>query len=60
MLVAYHRGRMAPDSGITGGLMAAAGLSAADAKARIDKEGCKNVVVGCDNSTVGVTLSGDY
>ena len=58
MLVAYHRGRMAPDAGITGGLMAAAGLSAADAAARIQKEGCTDVVVGCDNSPVGVTLSG--
>ena len=59
MLVAYHRGRMAPDNGITGGLMAAAGLSAADAKARIEREGCRDVVVGCDNSPVGVTLSGE-
>ena len=58
VLVAYHRGRMAPDAGITGGLMAAAGLSAADAAARIQKEGCTDVVVGCDNSPVGVTLSG--
>ena len=49
---------MAPDAGITGGLMAAAGLSAADAAARIQKEGCTDVVVGCDNSPVGVTLSG--
>ena len=59
VLVAYHRGRMAPDAGITGGLMAAAGLSAADAAARIAKEGCADVVVGCDNSPVGVTLSGE-
>ncbi len=59
VLVAYHRGRMAPDNSITGGLMAAAGLSAADAKARIEREGCREVVVGCDNSPVGVTLSGE-
>ena len=39
--------------------MAAAGLSAADAHARIQKEGCRDVVVGCDNSSVGVTLSGE-
>ena len=60
VLVAYHRGRMAPDAGITGGLMAAAGLSAADAAARIQREGCTDVVVGCNNSPVGVTLSGKF
>lgn len=27
-LIAYHRGRMAPDNGVSGGLMAAVGLSA--------------------------------
>ena len=28
VLIAYHRGRMAPDHGVSGGLMAAVGLSA--------------------------------
>ena len=39
MLVAYHRGRMAPDHGVTGGLMAAVGLGAAAADARASEEG---------------------
>jgi hypothetical protein len=35
MAIAYHRGRMAPDHGVGGGLMAAVGLSAAEAEERI-------------------------
>ena len=58
LLVAYHRGRMAPDNGVTGGAMAAVGLSAAEAAARIAREDCPGVVVACDNSLSGVTLSG--
>ena len=30
VLIAYHRGRMAPDHGASGGLMAAVGLSAGE------------------------------
>ena len=58
ILVAYHRGRMAPEHGVTGGLMAAVGLSADAADARLRKEGLTLTVVGCDNSPVNVTLAG--
>ena len=58
VLVAYHRGRLAPDHGASGGLMAAVGLGAAAAAARLAKEGLAATVVGCDNSPVSVTLSG--
>ncbi|CAL8464659.1 g4194 [Coccomyxa elongata] len=58
ILIAYHRGRMAPDNNVTGGLMAAVGLSADAADARLRKEGLANTVVGCDNSPVNVTLAG--
>jgi len=59
VLIAYHRGRMAPDHGVAGGLMAAVGLAAGDADARLAKEGLAGaVVVGCDNSPANVTLSG--
>ena len=58
VLIAYHRGRMAPDNGANGGLMAAVGLGAADARARLAREGLTASVVGCDNSAVNVTLSG--
>ena len=57
-LIAYHRGRMAPAHGATGGLMAAVGLGAADARARLAAAGVTATVVGCDNSAVNVTLSG--
>ena len=58
ILVAYHRGRMAPEHGVTGGLMAAVGLSADAADARLKKEGLTSTVVGCDNSPMNVTLAG--
>ena len=59
ILVAYHRGRMAPEGGVTGGLMAAVGLGADAADARIKKEGLAATVVACDNSAVNVTLAGE-
>lgn len=58
ILLAYHRGRMAPDHGVSGGLMAAVGLSAEAADARLSKAGLTRSVVGCDNSATGVTLAG--
>ena len=58
VLIAYHRGRMAPDHGVAGGLMAAVGLADAGADARLAKEGLGGVVVGCDKSPANVTLSG--
>jgi fatty acid synthase len=60
VLVAYHRGRMAPEHGVSGGLMAAVGLGAAAAEARLAKEGLTDVVVGCDNSAQNVTLAGAH
>ena len=51
-------GRMAPEHNVKGGLMAAVGLSAEAADARLKKEGLQNIVVGCDNSPVNVTLAG--
>jgi acyl transferase domain-containing protein len=58
VLVAYHRGRMCPEHGISGGLMAAVGLGVEDAEARLAKYGKESCVVGCDNSPNSVTLSG--
>ena len=58
VLVAYHRGRMCPEHGISGGLMAAVGLGADEAEARLAKHGKASCVVGCDNSPVSTTLSG--
>ena len=60
VLIAYHRGRMAPDHGLSGGIMAAVGLGVAAAEARIAEAGLANtgVVVACDNSPASVTLSG--
>ena len=58
VLVAYHRGRMCPKYGITHGLMAAVGLGAADADARLRKHGKPGCVVACDNSPSSTTLSG--
>ena len=58
MLVAYHRGRMCPEHGVSGGLMAAVGLGADEAEARLAKHGKASCVVGCDNSPVSTTLSG--
>ncbi len=56
--MAYHRGRMCPEYGITGGLMAAVGLGAGDAQARLIRHGGASCVVACDNSPVSTTLSG--
>ena len=60
VLIAYHRGRMAPDHGLSGGMMAAVGLGAGAAEARIHKAGFADsgVVVACDNSPDSVTVSG--
>ncbi|EIE23140.1 hypothetical protein COCSUDRAFT_47508 [Coccomyxa subellipsoidea C-169] len=58
VLVAYHRGRMCPEHGISGGLMAAVGLGADEAEARLVKHGKASCVVGCDNSPTSTTLSG--
>ena len=58
VLVAYHRGRMCPEFGITHGLMAAVGLSAEDADARLLAHGKLGCVVACDNSPASTTLSG--
>lgn len=58
ILVAYHRGRMAPEGGATGGLMASVGLGAEAADARIRKEGLRATVIACDNSAVNATLAG--
>ena len=38
--------------------MAAVGLSAEAADARLKKEGLQGIVVGCDNSPSNVTLAG--
>lgn len=59
VLVAYHRGRMCPEHNISGGLMAAVGLGADEAEARLAKHGKSSCVVGCDNSPNSVTLSGN-
>ena len=61
VLIAYHRGRMAPDHGLSGGIMAAVGLGVAAAEARIAKAGLADtgVVVACDNSPDSVTMSGE-
>ena len=53
-----NAGRMAPEHNVTGGLMAAVGLSAEAAEARLQKEGLRGTVVGCDNSPTSVTLAG--
>ena len=53
-----NAGRMAPEQNVTGGLMAAVGLSAEAAEARLQKEGLHSTVVGCDNSPTSVTLAG--
>jgi acyl transferase domain-containing protein len=58
VMVAYHRGRMCPEHNISGGLMAAVGLGADEAEARLAKHGKDSCVVGCDNSPNSVTLSG--
>ena len=55
LLVAYHRGRLPVAHGLKGGLMAATGLSAADALARLEGS---PVVLACDNSPVSTTISG--
>ena len=55
MLIAYHRGRLPIEHGINTGLMAATGLSAAEA---IERCAGTNVVMACDNSPTSTTISG--
>ena len=55
MLIAYHRGRLPIEHGITTGLMAATGLSAEQA---IERCQGTNVVLACDNSPSSTTVSG--
>ena len=55
MLIAYHRGRLPADNGISGGLMAATGLSAEEATQRVQGT---LVVLACDNSPTSTTVSG--
>lgn len=57
MLIAYHRGRLPIEHNITTGLMAATGLSAADAIERCEGT---NVVMACDNSPSSTTISGKF
>lgn len=57
MLIAYHRGRLPGTRGIAGGLMAATGLSAAEATQRLEGS---SVVMACDNSPVSTTISGAW
>lgn len=54
-MLAYHRGRLPVAHGLTGGLMAATGLSAAEAFLRVSNTNC---VLACDNSPSSTTLSG--
>ncbi len=58
VLVAYHRARQWPESGLSGGLMAATGLGAAAAADRLEREALTRCVVACDNSPTSTTLSG--
>lgn len=59
MCVAYERASRALKSSSGQGLMAAVGMSAADATASLTKgEGLTSVVVACDNGPKSVTLSG--
>ena len=55
MLIAYHRGRLPVEHGITTGLMAATGLSAAEVIKRTEGTG---VVLACDNSPTSTTVAG--
>lgn len=57
MLIAYHRGRLPIEHGITTGLMAATGLSAAEA---VERCSGTNVVMACDNSPTSTTISGMF
>ena len=60
VLVAYHRARQWPEHGLSGGLMAATGLSAPAAAERLEREALTSCVVACDNSPTSITLSGDF
>ena len=55
MLIAYHRGRLPTERGINDGLMAATGLSAAEA---IERTAGTKVGLACDNSPSSTTVSG--
>ena len=56
--MAYHRGRLPTVNGVSGGLMAATGLSAMEAEERLRHYGNGDCVLACDNSPVSTTLSG--
>ncbi|KAK9803511.1 hypothetical protein WJX73_000573, partial [Symbiochloris irregularis] len=55
MLIAYHRGRLPTERGITTGLMAATGLSADQVR---ERTAGTNVVLACDNSPTSTTVAG--
>ena len=59
VMVAYHRARQWPEKGLSGGLMASTGLSAAAANERLQAEGLKSCVVACDNGPSSTTLAGE-
>ena len=56
MQIAYHRGRLPIEHGVTTGLMAATGLSAAQA---IQRTAGTKVVLACDNSPTSTTVAGE-
>lgn len=56
MLIAYHRGRLPTERGITSGLMAATGLSADQVR---ERTAGTNVVLACDNSPTSTTVAGE-
>jgi acyl transferase domain-containing protein len=56
LLVAYHRGQVCRDLGLTNpGVMAAIGLGRQD----VEKYLLPGTLIGCDNSANSVTLTGD-
>ena len=55
MLIAYHRGRLPVEHGVTTGLMAATGLAADEV---IKRTAGTNVVLACDNSPTSTTVAG--
>lgn len=57
MLIAYHRGRLPIEQGVTNGLMAATGMPADVARRRLAGS---NVVMACDNSPSSTTISGEH
>ena len=55
-MVAYHRGRLPTEHNVNSGLMAATGLSAAEAQERTKGTA---LVMACDNSPSSTTISGE-